>query len=99
MREADQAEIDRLYALLRTSGEGSLPKGISAPTLALVADVVRTSGDDVSATEVASQAGISRGTARRYLEFLAESGALELTLRSGAAGRPQHLSRWVAAPV
>jgi response regulator of citrate/malate metabolism len=96
---ADQYEIDRLYSLLRANSQGALPKGISPPTLTLVADVVREAGDDVSATDVAESAGLSRGTARRYLEFLADSGTLELTLRYGAAGRPEHLYRWVAARV
>jgi response regulator of citrate/malate metabolism len=96
---ADQYEIDRLYSLLRANSQGALPKGISPPTLTLVADVVREAGDDVSATDVAESAGLSRGTARRYLEFLADSGTLELTLRYGAAGRPEHLYRWVAAKV
>jgi response regulator of citrate/malate metabolism len=95
--EADQQEIDRLYSLLRARGGGTLPKGISPPTLTLVVDVVRESGDDVSAADVAERAGISRGTARRYLEFLAASGSIELTLRYGAAGRPEHLYRWTGA--
>jgi len=94
LSEADQREIDRLYALLRAQGEGALPKGISAPTLALVVEIVRESAEDVSAAGVAQRAGISRGTARRYLEFLAESGSIDLTLRYGAAGRPEHLYRW-----
>ena len=85
LSEADQHEIDRLFALLRAQGEGALPKGISTPTLTLVVDVVRTAGDELSAAEVAERAGISRGTARRY----------------GAAGRPEHRYRWaghVGAP-
>jgi response regulator of citrate/malate metabolism len=94
IHDADQGEIDRLYALLRAGGEESLPKGISAPTLALVVDVVRQSDGEVSAAEVARRSGVSRGTARRYLEFLADSGTLELTLRYGAAGRPEHLYTW-----
>lgn len=99
LHHADQHEIDRLYSLLRANSQGALPKGISAPTLTLVAGVVREAGADVSATDVAQSAGLSRGTARRYLEFLADSGTLELTLRYGAAGRPEHLYRWVAAKV
>jgi response regulator of citrate/malate metabolism len=94
MREADQHEIDKLYALLRTQGTARLPKGISPPTLAAVVQVVREASEEVSATDVATEAGISRGTARRYLEFLAESGSVELTLRYGATGRPEHLYRW-----
>jgi response regulator of citrate/malate metabolism len=99
LHQADQREVDRLYALLRTGGAGALPKGVSAPTLALVAEVVRDAAGEVSATDVAQRSGISRGTARRYLEFLADSGTLELTLRYGAAGRPEHLYRWAAARV
>jgi len=94
MREADQQEIDRLYALLRTQGTARLPKGISPPTLAAVVQVVREAPEEVSATDVAREAGISRGTARRYLEFLTDSGSVELTLRYGTTGRPEHLYRW-----
>jgi two-component system CitB family response regulator len=94
LNEADQNEIDRLYAMLRTHGGGTLPKGISSPTLSLVVEVVREAGEDVSAADVSRLAGISRGTARRYLEHLASVGSLELTLRYGAAGRPEHLYRW-----
>ena len=99
LHQADQREVDRLYALLRTGGGNALPKGVSAPTLALVAEVVRDADGEVSASDVAQRSGISRGTARRYLEFLADSGTLELTLRYGAAGRPEHLYRWAAARV
>ena len=97
VREADQVEIDRLYSLLRAQEGRGLPKGISAPTLALVLDVVSEAKHDLTAGEVAGRAGISRGTARRYLEFLASSGSLELTFRYGSTGRPEHLYRPVAA--
>lgn len=97
MREADQVEIDRLYGLLRANGTTELPKGISSPTLALVLQVVGEAKEDLTAADVAERAGVSRGTARRYLEFLALSGSLELTLRYGATGRPEHLYRAVAA--
>src|SRR6266508_5969555 len=95
MREAGQVEIDRLYGLLRAHGATELPKGISSPTLALVLQVVGEAEDDLTAADVAERAGVSRGTARRYLEFLASSGSLELTLRYGATGRPEHLYRAV----
>lgn len=97
MREADQVEIDRLYGLLRAHGATELPKGISSPTLALVLQVIGEADKDLTAADVADRAGVSRGTARRYLEFLASSGSLELTLRYGATGRPEHLYRAVAA--
>jgi response regulator of citrate/malate metabolism len=93
MREADQAEIDRLYGLLRAQGATTLPKGISGPTLSLVLQVVGETDIEISAADVADRAGISRGTARRYLEFLASTGSVELSLRYGATGRPEHLYR------
>jgi response regulator of citrate/malate metabolism len=96
MQHAEQQDIDRLYGLLRTSGDASLPKGISPPTLTMVASVLRDAEGNLSAAELAARAGISQGVARRYLRFLAESGAVEFTLRYGAAGRPEHLYRWTA---
>ena len=98
VREADQEEIDRLYGLLRAQGASGLPKGISSPTLSLVLQVLRDADDEISAADVAEQAGISRGTARRYLEFLTSADSVELTLRYGATGRPEHLYRWAPAP-
>jgi response regulator of citrate/malate metabolism len=97
MHQADQREIDRVYGLLRTSGEASLPKGISPPTLTLVATLLRSSDAALSTAELAARAGISLGVARRYLRFLADSGAVDFTLRYGSAGRPEHLYRWAVA--
>ena len=98
MRQAEQRDIDRLYGLLRTSSEASLPKGISPPTLTLVTSLLRESTSALSTAELAARAGISQGVARRYLRFLADSGAVDYTLRYGAAGRPEHQYRWVGAP-
>ncbi|HEX9350159.1 MAG TPA: response regulator [Gaiellaceae bacterium] len=94
LREPDQQDIDYMFSLLRSQGRQSLPKGISAPTLALVMEAVRTADGEVSAVDVADRAGISRGTARRYLEYLGASGAIELSLRYGSTGRPEHRYRW-----
>ncbi|HET7449694.1 MAG TPA: helix-turn-helix domain-containing protein, partial [Gaiellaceae bacterium] len=94
LREPEQEDIDHVFSLLRAHGRKSLPKGISAPTLALVVEALRTSDGDVTAVEIAERAGVSRGTARRYLEYLAATGATELSLRYGATGRPEHLYRF-----
>ena len=97
MKHADQRDIDRLYGLLRTSSDASLPKGISPPTLTLVASLLRGADGPLSTAEVASGAGISQGVARRYLHFLSDSGAVDFTLRYGATGRPEHLYHWTTA--
>ena len=46
-----------------------------------------------SAVDVARAAGISRVTARRYLEHLVETGRVDLSLAYGAPGRPEHRYR------
>jgi len=97
MREANQEDVDKLFSLLRVEGRDGLPKGISSPTLGLVVEALRDANDALTAIEVGERAGISRGTARRYLDYLATVGTVELSLRYGAAGRPEHLYRWAAA--
>lgn len=100
LRNPDQNDIDHVFSLLRTQGRQSLPKGISALTLERVSEALSRAVGEVTATEVAEAAGISRGTARRYLEYLAAIGAIELSLRYGVTGRPEHLYRWAdSAPV
>jgi response regulator of citrate/malate metabolism len=94
MQAPEQRDIDRLYGLLRTSTDDSLPKGISAPTLGLLAGILRGCADGLSAAELSDRAGLSPGVARRYLKFLADSGAVALDLRYGATGRPEHRYHW-----
>ena len=49
---------------------------------------------DLSASECAELAGLSRISARRYLEYFAETGRVKVRLRYGAAGRPERRYRW-----
>jgi response regulator of citrate/malate metabolism len=98
LRSPEQHDIDHVFSLLRTQGRQSLPKGISALTLARVSEAISGVAGEVTATEVAETAGISRGTARRYLEYLAAIGAIQLSLRYGVTGRPEHLYRLAEAP-
>ncbi len=74
-----------------------LPKGYSAPTLNLVGAALREAGAgvDLSAREVAAACGVSRVSARRYLELLTERGLAELRPRYGATGRPEHRYAWI----
>lgn len=97
LQQADQLEVDRLYQLLRTRNvHASLPKGISAPTLAHVVEILRSARAGLSSSELATRASLSQGIARRYLRFLADSGMVNLTLRYAPAGRPEHIYRWAA---
>ena len=97
MHDASQSDIDHLFSLLRAQGRSGLPKGISAPTLRTVLEAVRAADAEVTAIDVSERSGISRGTARRYLEYLESLGSVELSLRYGATGRPEHVYRWAGA--
>ncbi|GAB1819441.1 response regulator [Herbidospora sp. RD11066] len=88
-----QDDIDRL---LGGATRTVLPKGLSTTTCALVADALRTNGGDLSAAETAAATGLSRVSARRYLEYLCATGQVELRARYGTAGRPEHRYRWTA---
>jgi response regulator of citrate/malate metabolism len=46
----------------------------------------------ISASECAERVGLSRVSARRYLEFLEQSGAAEVSLKYGT-GRPERRYR------
>lgn len=86
--DVDQAAVDRALAMLRSAPGGALPKGMTRDTLDLVVSRLRDQ-DDCSAAEMAELLGVSRITARRYLEHLAETGSAERSLRYGQVGRPE----------
>lgn len=91
---ASQSEVDQAFASLRAPSELPLPKGLSVSTLASVQDYLKQQADAVSATEVMAALGMSRVTARRYLEYLADAGTVSRTPRYGTPGRPENEYRW-----
>ncbi len=89
----DQRDVDRL--LRRTASPvDDLPKGLSARTLELVVGALRSSDQDLSASELAERCGLSRVSARRYLEHLERSGLATVRPRYGSAGRPENGYAW-----
>jgi response regulator of citrate/malate metabolism len=87
---AAQHEVDRVFATLRATPTASLPKGLDATTLDLVLAALRTAEPDgMSAAEVAARTGASRVTARRYLEYLAETQMVVRAPRYRGPGRPE----------
>ena len=92
--EIDQSAVDHIVGLLRTESSGSLPKGLSEVTLDVVTSALRDATGDLSALDVAGRAGVSRVTARRYLEYLVSAGRVVVTMRYGFSGRPEHRYRW-----
>lgn len=90
-----QHEVDELLASWRPStSRPALPKGLSSPTLDAVSGHLRASADPRSASEVAAELELSRVTARRYLEHLADTGLLTRTQRYGSPGRPEVAYAW-----
>jgi two-component system CitB family response regulator len=107
LREADQRTVDRVFGALRAPDQLSAVKGRSVHTLEaveqLLAEVAAGSGSsvasvgdcpDLSAAEVAERTGMSRATAQRYLTHLHELGRVDIRLRYGTSGRPEHGYRW-----
>ncbi|GAA4426677.1 response regulator [Actinokineospora soli] len=87
----DQSEVDEAFGALRSTDLTALPKGMSGETLEAVVDAVRAAADGLSAGAAAEAVGVSRVTARRYLEYLADHGLAARQPRYGAVGRPEVL--------
>ncbi|WP_393063712.1 response regulator [Streptomyces sp. LN549] len=91
-----QDEVDRALATLRTPQPARLPKGLSSPTLEAVTRVLRAAPDGVTAAAAGLELGISRITARRYLEHLVTAGRAVRSPQYGQIGRPELHYRWLA---
>ena len=94
--QLDQTSVDKALQALRAgdSPTAVYRKGRSAVTAESIGEVLRDAADALTALEVAEATGVSRGTAQRYLADLARDGRVELTLRYGATGRPEHRYEW-----
>jgi response regulator of citrate/malate metabolism len=95
----DQAQVDEIMRPLRGAEARAgreLPKGLSRPTYDVVRRALGGRPEGASAEEVAEAAGVSRVTARRYLEHLVAEGLADRALRYGAAGRPEKRYREAA---
>ena len=66
-----------------------LPKGIDALTLIKVRDLFQSVPDSQGAELVGQNIGISRTTARRYLEYLVSTNELVVDVTYGGVGRPE----------
>ncbi len=82
-------EIDQLLSTLRDAGADSLSSGIDPGSLYAIVSALKIAAVGLSASEVAQSSGASRVTARRYLEYLVDSGLVIRSTRYGGAGRPE----------
>ena len=92
-----QDDVDKVFVRAASAGAAvALPKGMSAETARLVEGALTGAEATLSATEVAELVGISRVSARRYLEHFVTTGQADVRLRYGSTGRPERRYRWVA---
>ncbi|MEU2504733.1 response regulator [Streptomyces sp. NPDC007863] len=89
-----QDEVDRALAALRAPQPAILPKGLSGPTLEAVTRSLREAAAGLTAAEAGTAVGISRITARRYLEHLVTEGRAARAPQYGQIGRPELQYRW-----
>jgi two-component system CitB family response regulator len=90
-RPLEQEQIDRALTILHGSADATSVSRTA--TEQVVLEGLRDG--EASAAEVAERVGISRATAQRHLAALASRGQVEVRLRYGSTGRPEH--RYIAA--
>jgi response regulator of citrate/malate metabolism len=83
-----QQQVDELAGAGRMPRRW-LPKGLSDDTMVTVRGALAEADDGVSAARIAELTGVSRVTARRYLEYLAATAQATLVLHSSGSGRPE----------
>lgn len=88
--EVDQTMIDRYFGSINQSAaiQKDLPTGVDRHTLDKVKDVVEKL-KGVSIDEMSEELGVSRTTARRYLEYLVLIDVCVAKHDYGIVGRPQ----------
>ncbi|MET8777399.1 response regulator [Nocardia sp. NPDC050713] len=90
-----QLDIDRALSALRTPDQrANTPKGVAPQTLEEISRIVRTAEDGITAADTATGIGVSRITAWRYLEKLADDGLVVRRSDYGRAGRPKTRYVW-----
>lgn len=89
----NQDEIDEMIAVGsgRTNQEpGDMPKNFNSQTRDLIINFLVGQSEASSAEQVAATVGVSRVTARRYLEYMLEQGQVVRSLDYLTVGRPVH---------
>lgn len=92
---ASQSDVDRAVEALRTpASRGAAPKGAATETSDAIAGELSGAEGGCTASEVSVRVGVSRVTAWRYLERLADDGLAARETEYGRTGRPQVRYRW-----
>jgi response regulator of citrate/malate metabolism len=86
----DQHDIDAVFSPVGRT-RVALPKGLSPETADLV--LAALASGELSAAECAERVGVSRVSARRYLEHFVAAGRAAVRLQYGGGGRPERRYR------
>lgn len=88
-----QDEIDGLIGKNNTiiEEQSLYPKGIDKLTLDKVLFAIREVRNGMTAESIGLEIGVSRTTARRYLEYLVSEGKVSADLAYGTIGRPERV--------
>ncbi|WP_312471418.1 response regulator [Neobacillus sp.] len=89
--QLDQNFVEGLkkYRAPKSHAEEQMPKGLDLRTLERVKQSLVQDQQLRSAAQIAQLAGVSRSTARAYLDYLIEQEIAEEFLQYGTVGRPQ----------
>ncbi|MDL2207950.1 response regulator [Desulfovibrio sp. OttesenSCG-928-M16] len=97
LREADQLDQDQLDSGIFKTPQitPALPKGVDSATLQLVREVIQNHKTGFSVKDLVPEAGISRVSLKKYLEYLENTGEISSGLVYMPVGRPVTIYRLV----
>ena len=88
LTQVKQEDLDKNLTIKETPSDTSVPKGLNKNTLKLIWEIILKQENMFTTDEIASSAGISRVSIRKYLEFFKSLNVLSLELHRGSVGRP-----------
>jgi response regulator of citrate/malate metabolism len=91
--ELCQADVDAIQASGAPRRGRRLPKGLKEETLRSVVAALDEATGAMGADQVGTRVGVARVTARRYLEYLALMGMVEMNRETNGPGRPRNRYR------
>ncbi|WP_332330018.1 helix-turn-helix domain-containing protein [Paenibacillus sp. 481] len=77
-----------MTAAFAVGAASALPKGLQPSTMRQIVHLLQQQRSFLTAEEVADGVGLARVTARRYLDYLVQTGCVRLDIRYGSVGRP-----------
>jgi two-component system CitB family response regulator len=95
LKENDKLTVEQIENLWHGSQQGAMqgevsPKGIDQLTLEkIMTFIYEVAKEGITAEELSKASGVSRSTARRYLEFLISQEKIYAELIYGNVGRPE----------